>query len=208
MKNQSLLALTSVYEEEAKKLLAAREQCRTIHATGDIDASGDEVENAVRDFLHRKLPAKYYVGHGHIVDTTWTSSPQLDVIVADNSATPVLFEAKNGTQYFPYEAVYLIGEVKTSYSKSQQYILAFADTCAKVKDNLHRALTPPNYIGNGISLGDGLNTNVKEPFRNPVFTFMFFADSGDMSGESLINEFTPIPSQYCPAPVGIGLFRW
>jgi hypothetical protein len=198
MNKQPILELTQVFENEAKLLIAARDRCRAIHTSGDIDASGDEVEVAVREFLGRKLPAKYYVGHGHIVDKTWKTSPQIDVIVADNSATPILFETDNGTQYFPYESVYLIGEVKASYAKSKGYISTFAETCRKVKDDLRRTPTPQNYIGNGYSVGEGMSINVQEPFRNPVFSFMIFLDSGDMSKESLLKEFALIPDQYLP----------
>src|SRR5437763_2736465 len=65
-------------------MLAARERSKIIHATADIDTAGDEVEESVRRVLRRKLPLAYYTGQGHIVDYNWCTSPQIDIILADN----------------------------------------------------------------------------------------------------------------------------
>ncbi len=93
-------------------MVAARAKALLIHHTGDPDAAGDEVEQAVRTVLRRKLPSAYYVGHGRVVDARWASSSQLDVVIADNLGASVLFRTAAGTEYFPYESVYAVGEVK------------------------------------------------------------------------------------------------
>lgn len=190
--------IEKVYQQEAEKLLHCRKQSKVIHASGDINASGDEVEKPVRDMISRRLPAKYYVGHGHIVDKDLRVSPQIDLVVADNSATPILLEGQNGIQYFPYESVYLIGEVKSTYVASRKYVTAFSKTLEKVKGELRRDPTPRNYIGHGITLGNGLTTGRKEDFRNPLFSFMLFVDSGDLTPKRLLLEYAELPDLFLP----------
>jgi hypothetical protein len=60
--------MNEVYRQEVIRLLSARRKARVIHASGDIDASGDEIEEPFRDLLRRRLPNQYFVGHGHIVE--------------------------------------------------------------------------------------------------------------------------------------------
>ena len=62
------LRIGDIYEKEAQDLLNSKRSVSIVHATGDIDASGDELEIPIRKFLRKRLPEKYYVGHGHIVD--------------------------------------------------------------------------------------------------------------------------------------------
>lgn len=166
--------ITKVYHEDVQALLSSRRAGAVIHSTGDIRASGDETEIALRHFLRKRLPQKYLVGHGHVVDRFLTVSPQCDVIIADNSATPVLLEGKDGLQYFPYESVYAIGEVKATYYQSGRPISAFSNTIKEIKENLKRDAVPPEYIGNGISLGKGFKNSDFRPYKNPLLCFMFF----------------------------------
>jgi len=130
--------LEGVFRSDAADILAAREKARIMHHGHDIRAAGDEVEIAFRKVLGRKLPSLYYVGHGHIVDEQLHESSQLDVIIANNIGTPLLFRAENGSEYFPYEGVYAIGEVKSSYDNSKRYIHAFSDTLKEIRTQLHR----------------------------------------------------------------------
>lgn len=81
----SKLGLAEVLQNDADEIIAARKKARAIYDTNDISAAGNEVERAVRNVLRRKLSQLYYVGHGHIVDSSWEASPQLDVIIAEVS---------------------------------------------------------------------------------------------------------------------------
>lgn len=130
--------LERVFRSDAADILAAREKARIMHHGRDIRAAGDEVEIAFRKKLGRKLPSLYYVGHGHIVDEQLHQSSQLDIIIANNAGAPILFQAENGSEYFPYESVYAIGEVKPSYDNSRQYIHAFSDTLRSIHAQLQR----------------------------------------------------------------------
>jgi hypothetical protein len=173
------LELRQVLQADAAEIIAARTKALLIHHTGDIDAAGDEVEVAVRAVLRRKLPLAYYVGHGHIIDSRWNTSPQQDVIIADNAGAPILFQTQNGTEYFPYESVYAIGEVKSSYAKSKQYIHRFVAAQGQIKSTLQRQVTPPNYIGPSFSLADCFSVTNVLPCKNPLFSFMVFVSGKD-----------------------------
>jgi len=196
--NEAIFEINKVFQEEAAQLAEARKRSKVIHGSGDIDASGDEIELPFRSFLKRKLPFQYYVSQGHIVDRELKVSPQLDVIIADNNATPILFKGQNGTEFFPYESVYLIGEIKSTYVKSKHYISTFARKYESLKTVLQRDLTPPTYLGNGINLGGGLTTGVKVPYRNPLFSFMLFVDSGDVNEKDIRSEYSQFPDEQLP----------
>ena len=189
MSKPLVFEINEVYRQEAVRLLSSRKKSKLIHSSGDIDASGDEIEVPFRDFLRRRLPNQYFVGHGHIVDRFLNVSPQFDVIIADNNATPILFEAENGSQYFPWESVYAIGEVKSTHIKGKHPIGAFAKSIEDLKKRLNRLPTPPNYLGQGLSLGEGLSSSESRPFKNPLFQFIVFFDSGDAEQSDLADEY-------------------
>ncbi len=134
-----------VLRSDAADIPAAREKARIMHHWHDIRAAGDEVEIAFRKVLRRKLPASYYVGHGHIVDQQLHVSPQLDVVIADNNGAPILFQAEDGSEYFPYEGVYAIGEVKTSYERSRRPIHTFTEQLTRIHAQLERKEPEPHY---------------------------------------------------------------
>jgi len=190
--------MSNVYRTEVEILLSSRKKSKVIHASGNIDASGDEIEEPFRDFLRRRLPSKYFVGHGHIVDKNLQLSPQLDVIIADNNATPILFEAENGAQYFPWESVYAIGEIKSTYAKSRKYVSAFSDMSEALLSKLKRDTTPSNYLSDDISLGPGLQLGDNRKYRNPLLSFMVFFDSGDATKESLMQEYQTVSRTKVP----------
>jgi hypothetical protein len=175
--DQSVLKfeLERVFRSDAADILAAREKARIMHHGHDIRAAGDEVEIAFRKVLGRKLPSLYYVGHGHIVDEQLHQSSQLDVIIANNAGVPILFQAKNGSEYFPYEGVYAIGEVKSSYDNSKHYIHAFSDTLRSIHTQLQRE---PFRAASAFRLSP-------LSYGNPLFSFMFFTDKGDFHIEQI-----------------------
>jgi hypothetical protein len=183
------LELENVLRADGAEIIAAREKARLIHRTRDIDA-GDEVEESVRKVIRRKLPTSYYIGHGHVVDSSLTSSPQMDVVIADNSGSPILFMTENGTEYFPYEAVYAVGEIKSTYYRREDYVRKFVKSVAHVRTDLKREPTPPTYLGSGLNVGRGITTGVTIPYQNPLFSFMVFANAGDFHESDLDELYT------------------
>jgi len=193
-----IFEIRNSYQVEASRIVAARASGKLMHTSGDIPASGNEVEAAVRDVLRRRLSTRFYVGHGHIVDKHLNVSPQLDVIISDNTASPVLFEAEDGTKYFPFESVYAFGEVKTRYLSSKRYIENFCATYKNIKTQLVRQATPDNYLGNNVYLGEGITLLKKVPCRNPLFSFMLFVERGDVSDTVLTTELACATDDHLP----------
>jgi len=192
------LELERVLQRDAAEIVDAHKKAQIIHRTRDIDTAGNEVEQAVRNVIRRKLPIAYYVGHGHVVDSELVTSPQLDVIIADNTGAPILFQAEDGTEYFPYESVYAIGEIKATYHKHKKYIRDFVEKLARMKAELQRDKTPPTYLGSGINLGSGLSANIGKPYRNPLFSFILFVDSKDFQVRLVTEMYVSTPASELP----------
>ena len=194
--NDLKFELEIVFLSDAADILAARTKARMMHHGHDIRAAGDEVEITFRKMLGRKLPSLYYVGHGHIVDEHLHESSQLDVIIANNTGTPILFRAENGSEYFPYEGVYAIGEVKSSYNHSEEYIHKFSNKLKRIQDQLHREsfqaapTQRPNY--------DATLYPFLRPYGNPLFSFMFFAEKGDFAIEQIRDLYETRPENELP----------
>jgi hypothetical protein len=150
------------------------------------------------------------VGHGHIVDAEWRVSPQLDVIVADASVIPAIFKSENGTEYFPYESVYAIGEVKATYRKSKHPIAQFVKTGQKIGE-LKRADVPANYIrgqSGGFYLGNGLTASDRHGKQNNIFSFMVFAGAGDFDPKDVAGFYSDtslgeLPNAVCLLDKGL-----
>lgn len=173
------LRIGDIYEKEAQDLLNSKRSVSIVHATGDIDASGDELEIPIRKFLRKRLPEKYYVGHGHIVDKNLNISAQFDVIIADSSATPILYDTENGTEYFPYESVYAIGEIKSTYNKNSKQIVNFSNSIDTLKSQMVREAVNKHYIGHGVQLGEQFGISGVKDIRNNLFNFIVFGGSGN-----------------------------
>jgi hypothetical protein len=198
VKQSKLFKINEVYQAEVDRLLNSRNKSRTIHGSGNIAASGDELEEPFRAVLRRRLPSKFFIGHGHVVDEELNVSPQFDIVIADNNATPILFEGENGLQYFPWESVYAIGEIKSTYAATKQPIETFAKNIRTLKRRLKRENTPSNYLGNDLFLGKGLSLDDDRIVRNPLFHFIVFFDSGNISTNSLFWEYNSVPDEMLP----------
>lgn len=192
MNKQIRLELDEIFRLDAAEIFAAHQRARIIHGSTNIDAAGDEVEVAVRTVLGRRFPSSSYVGQGHIVDEKWHSSKQFDVIIADNFACPILFTAANGTAYFPYESVYAVGEVKSSY-RSLDDVTEFCSKISHLVSTLHRENTPNDFINSGRGRGVrmlGQMSLDRRPYKNPLFTFMIFANGERFKPKQLVDYFS------------------
>jgi hypothetical protein len=132
------LDIPTIFKSDAEDIAKAREKAIRIHGT-DIRAAGNEVEINVREYVKRMLPPRYYVTHGHLIDANGEVSSQLDIIIADNFNIPSLMTTKDGAEYIPVDSVYAIGEIKSTYYKSQDYIQGFS----KVLEDIEKATAQP-----------------------------------------------------------------
>ena len=173
---QKRLNLEEVYRTEAQRIVDARRKFSTIHATGDIRASGEEVEKTVREVIAARLPLRYRTTHGHILDYNGRVSPQQDVIIAENLAAKSLFETSDGTEYVPYESVYAIGEIKSTYYKNQGYLQKFSQTLHNIRSNLTR----------------------QKHIQHRLLSFMFFVASNDFETSDVEAFYRKTPRDYLP----------
>ena len=173
------LNLAGIFASEAKELEKARERARILHPS-DIRAAGNEVEQAVRDYLRRMLPPRFYVTHGHLIDSEHRVSPQMDVIIADNFSLPSLITAKDGTKYVPVTSVLAIGEVKSTYHHAKGYYSRFHDALNTISQ-MNRPLVE-NTIFKGIndtSTIRDMTLGSTNKYLNNLFSFMLCVDGGD-----------------------------
>ena len=196
------LEILEIIEQDVQEILSSRQKSKVLHKTKDIDASGDEVENSVRRVIRRKLPLKYYVSQGHIVDEHLQTSSQLDLIIADNIGSPVLFTAENGTEYFPYESIYAFAEIKSTYYAKKNYLKQFINSTKNIYDILKRNNTPHTQLTQeaGLDFGTGISFQVRDnrPFKNPLFKFMFFVESNDFLIDDIKELLNATDDKYLP----------
>lgn len=195
MSKLSNLDIEEIFRQDAQKLVDARKRSKVIHATTDIKASGNEVETTVRDFLRSRMPSNYYVGHGHIVDSNRQTSPQFDVLISDNTFIPILLRANDSTEYFPYESLYAIGEVKSTYEKSQKPIKAFCESLKLVKDKMSRETVFNTAYKGQIKDSTLLRDMILQKNNkvlNAIYSFMIFVDSEQFN----INDFKDCKKEY------------
>jgi hypothetical protein len=193
------LDIAKLFRDEAEELVKARDRCIQIHGT-DIRAAGNEVEMAVRRFFQRMLPTRFHVTQGHLIDSNELVSPQLDLIISDNTSIPSLLTTADGTSYIPVDCVYAIAEIKSTFHRCEGYIERFAKTLHFIREEMTRPL-----IENTIY--DGLNdsTHMRDLFLdkpnkylNPMFSFMVFVNSGDADENVLAKVFTSTPHEDLP----------
>ena len=139
------LNLAKIFKSDAEALRRAHEESSRIHST-DIRAAGNQVEQAVRGYLRRMLQSRYHVTNGHLVDSGNLVSPQLDIIIADNSSLPSLLTTKDGTEYVPVTSVYAIGEVKSTYYQSKKYYEKLHRVLQQISE-MDRPLIENTFLG-------------------------------------------------------------
>lgn len=183
------LDISKLFRDSAQGLRDARERCIEVHDT-DIRAAGNEIEIAVRQFFERMLPERFCVTHGHLIDRNGTVSPQLDLIISDNTGLPSLFTAADGTRYIPAESVFAIAEVKSTFYRAQQPISRFSRTLRTIRENMVRPLEK-NTAFDGLqdsTLIRDLQHRCPQRYLNPLFSFLIFVDHGDISERALDSE--------------------
>ena len=78
---------------------------------------GEEREDPLIEFLNKNLPSKYTVVKGEVVDLFNTSSPQMDIMIYDNSRNIPLYSG--GICVLPAEALLASIEVKSKLTQDE-----------------------------------------------------------------------------------------
>ena len=198
------LDIAAIFKSDADDILKARADSIRIHGS-NIRAAGNEVEVSISNYFRRMLPPRYYVSQGHLLDFNGIASSQLDIIVSDNFNLPSLMTTKDGTKYIPIDSVYAVGEIKSTYYKSNRPIHSFSETIKDIKENLHH-----DEIINSAFEGLNLNTNLRDSMLgsrnrilNRIFYFELFVDCGDFLFEDVSLFYKSQNIKYLPNMVVI-----
>jgi hypothetical protein len=108
--------LSEVFRSYSRKLLFEyREGAKALPKHGYDRGAGRE--EAVRDFLMKRLPGRYGVGEGIVIDAHGGQSKQCDVVIYDRERTPEL-STEQSLNFWPYESVYGIVQVKSLLTRA------------------------------------------------------------------------------------------
>jgi len=213
-KTFSTLDLEQAFQEDAAEIIAARSKARIAHQTKSISAAGRIVETAVRTVLRRRLPSKYHVGEGYIVDKNLVASPQCDVILSDDAQFPVLFQDHHGSEWVTYESVYAIGEVKSGYHPVKSPatgtfippVDAFVDSLRRLRTSLVRS---PRFSPEWKPLQERIEADpqceqakrLKVVPQNYLLSFVLFVNSRKMRDDDLLKLYRNSPAEELPSMV-------
>ena len=178
-----ILDLSGNFKSDAEDLRRAREEAIRIHRT-DIRAAGNEVESAVRNYLSRLLPSRYYVTSGHLIDSASIVSPQQDIIIADNFGLPSLYTTKDGTEYVPITSVHAIGEVKSTYYHADRPFEKLHEDLQQISE-MDRPIVENTYW-NGLQPTTTITDTVRgsrNKYLNNLYAFLICVDAGDFNFE-------------------------
>jgi hypothetical protein len=109
-------------------------------------------ESGVRGFLADRLPGRYGIGEGFVMDRTGALSAQSDVVVFDRERMPRIELHERGRLLFPCECVYATVEVKSrltadALSDAVQNIASFKRL---IRDE-HDTVAMPGFIARDVS---------------------------------------------------------
>src|SRR5882724_4680825 len=108
--------ISEVLQSYSRKLLHDfHEGARTSKLPFD---RGQPRETAVREFLSTRLPGRYGVGEGIVIDTSGGQSRQCDVVIYDRERTPIL-SSETAVTIWPFESVYAVAQVKSKLTRSE-----------------------------------------------------------------------------------------
>ncbi len=190
------LKFRTIIENLIGEINEAKRKSGTIHSAGDINASGAEVENLIREKISLFLPERYLVKQGHIVNSEGKVSNQLDIIIFDRLNTPKFFETHNETIFYPIESVLAIGEIKKTLRKND--LLEFRKKIKFIKCDMNRKLVENTVFGENISdhtsLFDIVNMRTDMKYKNPLFSFLFAIDQEDFDDVLIDDSYKYLPN--------------
>lgn len=104
-----------VFHSYSRKVLREYEEAKAASQKLSFD-SGPATEKAVRDFFAQRLPGRYGVGEGFVIDAEGNQSKQCDVVIFDKERTTVMSTEQSLT-FWPFESVYGVVQVKSKLTK-------------------------------------------------------------------------------------------
>jgi hypothetical protein len=135
---------------------------------------GDHREISLIDILKEKLPSKYQVSKGEIIDSNGNRSPEFDIIVHYPSSTPNFLNLGD-RKVIACEDVLCVAEVKSSYNEERA--IKFVNDINKLNslDRFYKgtkALELENYFALSKYLGNSIKAGENKGIP-PVMAFFF-----------------------------------
>lgn len=118
------------------------------------------------------------------------------MIITDRPLGPVLF-THEGAEFYPYEAVYAIGEIKSTYDAGKRPIDEFVSKIGAIRSQLIRQSTPPGMLRGGVRV-PALSLPWNPRHRNVLFTFMLCVDPGDFDLAQVVDVYRDTPVDRLP----------
>lgn len=87
------------------------------NSSGPFDR-GVPREKALRDFLAARLPGRYGVGEGLVIDSSGGQSQHCDVVIFDHERAPIV-TTESGHNIWSFESVYAVAQVKALLSRRE-----------------------------------------------------------------------------------------
>jgi hypothetical protein len=174
--------VTAVLQSHSRQLLHEfSEGTRTAKLAFD---RGLPRERAVRTFLGKRLPRRYGVSDGVVVDAEGGQSEQCDVVIYDRERMPTL-ATPSAMKIWPFETVYAVAQVKSTLTRSE--LKSAVDNIAAFK-KLKRA-------DNRMLGGRGLNAMAGDVRNRPVGILVAYktADDFEFGGDEFEQIVKSVP---------------
>jgi len=179
--------LSKVYKTYVEQLALAGSVSGLLLANVNIDSAGEQVEGSLRALLQELLPERIRVAHGHIVDKQGEISHQQDILLTDSLNTRSLIKTLDGTEFYPYESVFVNGEIKRSWN--QRCLKGAIDSIRRIKSILQRNEVARDVINSGSHFMKVSQPLTNNPYRNPLFSFSFSLNMSTTYSQSSITAF-------------------
>jgi hypothetical protein len=141
-------------------------------------------EKAVREFLGARLPQRYAVGEGLVVDAEGGQSQQCDVVIYDRERTPVL-STETAMNIWPFEAVYAVAQVKSKLTRTE-----LESAVANIASFKALSRTDNNFAG-----GPGLMVHVGK--TNHAFGMLIAHEIDvELNPQELLKVLTAVPREH------------
>ncbi|MBN9525577.1 MAG: hypothetical protein J0H82_05200 [Alphaproteobacteria bacterium] len=191
----------ALFQRDAIDLFAARSKAIAVHGEGNTREAGDEVEIVARRLLATRFKHGAVVSHGHLVDSNFAVSPQLDFILSDPRLFPIWNIFQSGAEQVLYDSTHAIGEIKSSMQiqSVKTSLESFVEKIENVKTKLQR-----RQAGVEDKIGFGLGSNVlhippnADPYLNPLFTFMLIVSTKGINMKRLAKLYRSKPAKFLP----------
>lgn len=195
-KKNRILNFKDIIDNHLLEINITKTIASSIHTSGNIRSSGNQVEDLIREKIRLFLPDRYMVKQGYIINKDGLVSNQFDILIFDRLSTPRFFETSDKSVYYPIESVIAVGEIKKTLTKN--HLIEFMEKIKYLKVDMKRPLIE-NSVYDGIitdktTLSDIANMKTGRKYKNSLFSFMFAVDCNNVGNILFSKECQYMPN--------------